>query len=176
MKPAASTWLRSRSRAWVMSFIVVGFIAFAFSVSARGWLGDGSDSELGDRIVSELLKRGGQPYPIADAAPFPWNELFVFPPYTTAEIMEKTLGFPWNDATRVDLGSAEGAVVLAFVLNRQVVRYVRLKRHPVDFAPFPPIPNWRLSRRSAIFKTRTVDSGSHVYAVAVTTATDATAR
>lgn len=123
---------------------------------------DGSDAELGERIIANLLKSEGKPCRIADAAPFPWDDMHLFPPYTPAELMERKLGFPWPDAARVDLQHEEGAVVLAFVREFRVVRYARIRRHRADFAPSLPGVPWRYTRSAAVFKTRAGKSWTYV--------------
>jgi hypothetical protein len=133
---------------WILR-ACVWFFGLCLLASCRG---DGSDSELGESIYARLRKNPAAPFCMSELAPFEWSKLYVFNPYTSSAQMERELGFRWSDAARVDLVDDEGAVVLAFVRDEQVVRHVKLRRRKGDFAvPGPGQPGPFL-RAKAVFK------------------------
>jgi hypothetical protein len=91
------------------------------------------DEELG-RAISTAAHEGGSDVNIVDVpvlAPFAWERLFVFPPYTSAATVGQELGFSWPEARRME--KRDDSVLLVFVNKGQVVRFVDVPRR-TDFA------------------------------------------
>ena len=165
----------NRRAASLFKIVILAFTSILSLTIASCSLFDGSDSALGDRIVSELNKSPRTPVRIVSITPFDWDELFLFMPYTPAQFMDRELGFHWPDAKRVDLMYDEGAVVFAFVANRQVVRYIKLRRGRADFGIPGPGVSHRFSPETAVFILRIVNGWKYVDVVPVSM-TDVSAR
>jgi hypothetical protein len=65
-------------------------------------------------------------------APFDWDRFFVFAPYAPAEKVRQELGSAWPEAGRIE--KRDDVVLMVFVNQGRVVRFVDLPRSGADFA------------------------------------------
>lgn len=93
------------------------------------------DEALGSAIVAKAQEGGGE-VTVADVpgvTDFPWERLHIFPPNTPADKVRQELGFEWPEAGRI---AKQGDLVLLVFLDQgKVVRFVDLPRNAVDLAP-----------------------------------------
>ena len=66
--------------------------------------------------------------------PFAWEELYVFPPYTSVESIEKALGFGWGLAKDIGLSERDDITLLVFVIRKGVHEYIEQPRSEGDFS------------------------------------------
>ena len=100
--------------------------------------------------ISTLIERAGsRTFAIADATAFPWDRLFVFPPYASPETIRGVLGFAWDTPPSARIESRDDIALLVFVHAGQVVAHSAQPRRPGDFALVPVGP---FSRATAIFR------------------------
>ncbi len=82
-----------------------------------------------------LVERGsGSVVAVAEAAPFEWERLHVFPPYTPAEQADAELGVRCEAARVSGIFERDDITLLVFVSGKRVVRYVAHPRVQGDFA------------------------------------------
>jgi hypothetical protein len=93
--------------------------------------GDG-DHQLADRIGAEAQNREISLIKMSSLTDFPWENLFVFGPYTPAKTIEKALGFRWSRSSMIE--AHDGFSLIVFVNSGEVVRFVKKPRVHGDFA------------------------------------------
>jgi hypothetical protein len=92
------------------------------------------DEELGRAIVARAQEGGGD-VTVADVpavTQFSWERVHIFPPNTPADKVREELGFSWDEAGRI---AKQDVVLLVFLDQGKVVRFVDLPRDAVDLAP-----------------------------------------
>ena len=156
-----TSWLARRNRLQSLAFAAIAAIALAVTLLANRRKSHG-DAKLGARILQDLRQLQGRPYHLTDAASFAWESLHIFTPYTDTSSIDRQLGFHWADASHVDLRDSDNAVVLAFVHDRSVVRYVKIERGHADFAPAHGNAALRFTREAAVFRARNQDGWTYV--------------
>jgi len=67
-------------------------------------------------------------------APFAWQRLFVFPPYTAREDIYSSLGFHWDGVEQLSIEDRDSNTLLVFVQDRTVTRYLEHPRVQGDFS------------------------------------------
>jgi hypothetical protein len=86
-----------------------------------------------DRVssaLSEQIRRGpGTMVDFAQAAPFAWDRVYVFGPYTSHEHIHKSLGFHWGGIERTTIELNDGVNLVVFVRGRRVVHWFEHARH-----------------------------------------------
>lgn len=93
------------------------------------------DEELGRAIVARAQEGGGD-VTIADVpavTPFAWERVHIFSPNTPADKVREELGLDWPEAGRI--AKHDDLVLLVFLDQGKVVRFVDLPRGAVDLAP-----------------------------------------
>ena len=74
------------------------------------------------KALSEQMRRGpGATVDRATIAPFAWDRVYVFGPYTPHERVYETLGFRWGDIGRTSIERNECVNLVVFVRDREVV-------------------------------------------------------
>jgi hypothetical protein len=92
------------------------------------------DSELGQRIASEVERGEGTQLDLAELTSFSWSRLYVFAPHTTEETMAEALGFVWSGASAVGLEERDDVSLLVFVEDGAVAGHLAHRREQGDFA------------------------------------------
>jgi hypothetical protein len=74
--------------------------------------------------LSEQMRRGpGTVVDFAALAPFAWDRVHVFGPYTTKECVHSCLGFDWDGVERTRIGYGKGVNLVVFVHRMAVVHW-----------------------------------------------------
>jgi hypothetical protein len=108
----------------VTTAVAVALIVFA----CRQWV---ADRPLSTQIWSAARKSNPAAVSMAAVATFDWDRMHVFPPYMSARAIEHELGFAWLQSDAME--DSDGFVLLVFVKDHRVVRYVKQDRR-TDFA------------------------------------------
>lgn len=93
-----------------------------------------SDGDLERRIAAEASRDLGALVRIESLTDFAWEQLHVFPPYSSQDWIDSQLGFAWPAAARTGIFDSDGIALLVFVRDSEVVRYVAQPRGKGDFA------------------------------------------
>lgn len=107
--------------------------------------------------LSEQVRRGpGTVVDFTEVAPFPWDRLYVFGPYTPAQRIHDSLGIHWPDAKSTSIEYSDVVNLVVFVQNRQVVYWFEHLRNQGDL--FELASSMGYSREEANFEVCTVGS------------------
>jgi hypothetical protein len=80
--------------------------------------------------LSQQMRRGpGGTVDFAEIAPFPWDRVYFFGPYTSPDRIQRSLGFAWGNVGKTTSGSNEGVNLVVFVRDAEVVYWFELARH-----------------------------------------------
>ena len=127
---------------WRVPVIVVLALATLLALSAC------ADSGLDERITSTVDGASGTQLRISDHTDFAWEELYVFPPYTSQEQIDRALGFEWSDPSGISL--KDTITLLVFVDDGEVVGWVAPLRSEADFASLSEGSPW--TPETALFR------------------------
>ncbi len=79
--------------------------------------------------LSERVRRGqGTVIDFVEAAPFSWDRLYIFGPYTSAECICNRLGFDWQGVSSTSIRESETVNLLVFVKGQEVVHWFEYPR------------------------------------------------
>lgn len=65
---------------------------------------------------------------------FNWENLHIFKPYSTNEIINTQLGFKWELLDKVNLNQDDSYNLLVFSSSSEVIKYIRWPRASGDFS------------------------------------------
>lgn len=71
---------------------------------------------------------------LGTAAPFDWDRVAIFEPYTTGNQVRDTLGFAWDSQAVAQLGSNDSHDLLLFCKEQRVVAEMRVPAGALDFS------------------------------------------
>jgi hypothetical protein len=110
-------------RRFVLACLALGLIA-----GLCGWLLLRPDPV--SWALSQQMRRGpGATVDFAEIAPFPWDRVYFFGPYTSHDQIQRTLGFAWRDVGKTAIESSKGVNLVVFVRDREVVYWFEHARH-----------------------------------------------
>ncbi|RKD25916.1 hypothetical protein BEP19_03020 [Ammoniphilus oxalaticus] len=69
-----------------------------------------------------------------EIADFPWDRMFIFPPYTPVETINEELGVSWSKVGSTGIQNRDDINLIVFVKDNKVVRYLEYPRGQGDFA------------------------------------------
>ncbi len=117
--------------------LFVGAIVAASGCSSDPESARWSRGEAVGRLVAEVLlkKDSVQTVNLAELAPFRWDRLFIFAPYTTTSTVEQSLGQPWSGAERSNIARVDTATLLVFMTGNEIVAATMQPRDYGDFTP-----------------------------------------
>ena len=124
----------TRVKVWRVLVISVLALATLLALSAC------ADSGLDERITSTVDGASGTQLRMSDVTDFAWEELYVFPPYTSQEQIDRALGFEWSDPSGISL--KDTITLLVFVDDGEVVGWVAPLRSEADFASLSEGSPW----------------------------------
>jgi len=105
-----------------MRKVIVVCLCVLLSGASLSWLLVRSSSV--SRSLATQIQRGpGTVIDFAEVAPFPWDRLYIFGPYTSPEHVQKSLGFSWPEYWRTSIQDSKRANLVVFVRERQVVHW-----------------------------------------------------
>jgi len=111
-----------------VAIVCVGLtVAAAFGV----WLYltiDRSDSSLATALADRAQLGPGTEVNFADVAPFDWDRVYIFGPYTPQQHVDACLGFHWPGFRRTSINESKGRNLVVFVRGKQVVRWFEQPR------------------------------------------------
>ncbi|CAN1209438.1 hypothetical protein TUMEXPCC7403_04390 [Tumidithrix helvetica PCC 7403] len=84
--------------------------------------------------ISKQSKLSGTSLKLRSLTAFDWDKVYIFPPYTSVDEIQKSLGFPWKAAESSRIFEREDISLLVFVKRNQVVQYLAYPRSKGDFA------------------------------------------
>jgi hypothetical protein len=79
-------------------------------------------------LSREMQHGPGATVDLAAIAPFPWDRVHIFHPYTTHDTICNSLGFNWGDVGRTTTEWNEGVNLVVFVRNGEVVHWFEHSR------------------------------------------------
>jgi hypothetical protein len=94
----------------------------------------GNDADLAAKIAQAVDHGNGTVLTMEQLTRFSWDRLHVFPPYTTAEQVDRELGVSWASSHPTGIEARDDISLLVFMSGGQVVRFVTLRRGDGDFA------------------------------------------
>ena len=112
-----------RRRLATISVIVLLLIAAVMGL----WVQHHRAGLVRDRLESRMAA-GAESFDFAAEAPFAWDRMFVFGPYTTQWQVEKALGFPWPDYRHTSINDSKARCLVIFVANHKVVYWYEQPR------------------------------------------------
>ena len=71
---------------------------------------------------------------LAQLAPFRWERLYIFGPYTPAQLVTDSLGYPWAGAEASRIAQVDTANLVIFTVDDEVVAATMHPRRYGDFA------------------------------------------
>jgi hypothetical protein len=105
------------------------------------------------RALLHAVKAGpGTIVDFAQVAPFAWDRLYIFGPYTSPESMEASLGFNWFGSRLTSLEESKGECVVVFVRGANVVEWFHYSRGNGDLVPISNLQGY--AREEAVFEVQ----------------------
>ena len=92
-----------------------------------------------DQIVTSIIEQKettGDPtfLDVRRVMPFGWESLYIFPPHTPIDHIERTLGFKWRKAKDTRIDERDDITLLVFVDGQNVQEHVEHPRDNGDFS------------------------------------------
>lgn len=84
-------------------------------------------------LRDEVLRGPGATVDLARVAPFAWDRVFIFGPYTPNEEIQERLGFRWEGVDRTSIMWSEDIHLLVFVRDGEVAYWFEHPRKYGDF-------------------------------------------
>jgi hypothetical protein len=107
------------------------FIALLIALTAL------SCSQRDNRIVKRISKQiyaRDKTLDLSTAAPFEWDAVFFFQPYSAQSTIEQALGCPWPDYEKSGIGHNEAFSLILFMNRGEIVAWCMNPRNNGDFA------------------------------------------
>ena len=110
--------------------------------------------------IADTIKSGSSVIDLDEIAKFPWDNVFIFPPYSSREEIKMELGYPLP----ID-NQSEGHTLLIFTQNSIVTLWVRVPREHGDFASLPRQNNYtyKFKRKQTRFIVNYDERTKHPY-------------
>jgi hypothetical protein len=90
-------------------------------------------------IIDAKQKTGNPTYiDVVRVLPFGWEKMYVFPPYTPIDDIEKALGFKWGGAKKTRIHERDDITLLVFVIGRTVQAAIEHPRTAGDWSRLKP--------------------------------------
>ena len=115
-------------------------------------------SPISNSIDRTVARGVGTPLVIAEHAPFAWDRVCIFGPYTSDETIDSVTGIKGASGHSFDVGISEAVNVLVFVDKSRVVESIAYTRRGGDFGP--ELVRKCYQRKDASFVIRIPPKGS----------------
>ena len=96
---------------------------------SMGW----RERAVSHALAAQVTRGYGTIVHISQLTSFPWQQFFVFGPYTPPELIHKTIGIKWHGVEDSGIDMNKGFNLLVFVADDRVVLSVRHPRSKGDF-------------------------------------------
>jgi hypothetical protein len=126
----------------------VGILSLLSSCTAR----TGNEKVFIDDMAAayQKLGTGGDTLNISAVTRFAWDKLFIFPPYTPIEVMDRALGVTAPSALKdTRIFERDDINVFVFLVNDEITAVISLPREVVDVSL--PKSDESLSHQTAVF-------------------------
>ena len=106
-----------------MRWIIATFVCICLLCCAAGYYcWSVMPSASVSRLLADEVHRGaGTVVDFSHVAPFAWDRVFVFHPYTPRTHIDACLGFPWDGSKWSEIESSDGVNLVVFVRDGAVV-------------------------------------------------------
>ena len=95
--------------------------------------------EMVGSIIDAKQKTGNPTYiDVVRVLPFGWEKMYVFPPYTPLDDIEKALGFKWGGAKKTRIDDRDDIALLLFVIGKTVQAAIEHPRTAGDWSRLRP--------------------------------------
>jgi hypothetical protein len=95
--------------------------------------------EIVGSVIEAKRASGGPEYlDVVRVLPFGWEKMYVFPPYTPLDDIEKALGFKWRGAKKTRINERDDITLLVFVIGKTVQASIEHPRDAGDFSRLRP--------------------------------------
>ena len=94
-----------------MRRIAIVGVAVAVATAFGAWLylrADRADTSVAAALAERAQLGAGTVVDFADVAPFAWDRVYIFGPYTSPEHIDACLGFHWPAVSRSSINSSKG--------------------------------------------------------------------
>lgn len=108
--------------------IALGLIAVALSACS------GQDRSISRKIKLQVDANPRASLDLKLVGPQAWERACIFGPYSSRDVVEATLGFPWDSDSRSSISVNDGIHLIVFTQGKQVVAFAEHKRRDGDFA------------------------------------------
>ena len=90
--------------------------------------------------IIDAKRTSGEPtyLDVVRVMPFGWEKLYVFPPYTPIDDIDKALGFKWGGAKKTRINERDDITLLVFVIGKTVQASIEHPRNAGDFSRLQP--------------------------------------
>lgn len=87
---------------------------------------------LENSIYSIVEDQNNEEIQVQSLTDFEWDKAFLFEPYTSNDVIIKTLGVDFKDPSNIEM--REGIYLLVFLHENNVVHYVEINRQQNSFS------------------------------------------
>ena len=116
----------------VATMTIVSIISLRKNIQEKRYQRQELISDL-DSLIMSYQSGSVDAIDISTITSFEWDELYLFPPYSSYERIEQVLGFQWKGSKESHIQSLDGIVLFVFVDEEQVIQYMDYPRGLVDF-------------------------------------------
>lgn len=113
----------------------IAIVCFCLAVAGTIWVAK-SDS-LSGALWRQFQRGPGAEISFASLAPYEWDRVFIFGPYTPHKDIHNSLGFHWAGVSRTNIGDHDGITLVVFVRGNEVVEWFEHPRNRGDLAKLP---------------------------------------
>jgi hypothetical protein len=135
-----------------MRWIIRGMMVFALLLGAAAyycWSVMPSPG-VSQTLAAEVRRGPNRIIDFSEIAPFEWDRVFIFHPYTPKDYIERCLGFKWHALRWSEIEWSEGVNLVVFVRNGGVTCWFEHSRLDGEFFDMGDPPGF--TREQAKFK------------------------
>jgi len=137
---------------------VIGVIFFFCTI--KSFASEGYYESVVSHLEKQLPLNKGELLAVRKVTETDWTRLFIFGPYTTPEIIFKTVGKKLKDKAVDRLAENDTINLLVFIEKNESLHLVVVPRQSVDFSP--ELHNRKFDPTTAVFKVTVDKSGFYL--------------